>query len=52
MTASIAELGGWPAVLGQLAAGNDLDADRCNAVLTEILAGEATDAQILSLIHI
>jgi len=50
MTTSIAELGGWPAVLDQLAAGNDLDANRCNAVLTEILAGEATDAQIAAFI--
>ncbi|MGB1505135.1 MAG: anthranilate phosphoribosyltransferase [Acidimicrobiales bacterium] len=50
MTVSIAELGGWPAVLGQLAAGNDLDANRCYAVLSEILAGEATDTQIAAFI--
>lgn len=50
MTSLIAELGGWPAVLGQLAAGNDLDSDDCTAVLTDILAGQATNAQIAAFI--
>jgi anthranilate phosphoribosyltransferase len=36
----------WPAVLGPLVAGSDLDAEQTAWAMGEILAGEATDAQI------
>ena len=42
--------GGWPAVLGALAAGDDLSADTARAVLGTILDGSATDAQIAAFI--
>lgn len=42
--------GGWPGILGTLAAGDDLSADATRAVLGTVLAGEATDAQIAALI--
>ncbi len=38
--------GGWPVVLGALAAGDDIGADAAEAVLATVLAGEATDAQL------
>jgi anthranilate phosphoribosyltransferase len=38
--------GGWPAVLGRLVAGEDLSASHARGVLAEVLAGEATQAQI------
>ncbi len=50
MTTTIADLGGWSAILGPLASGNDLSGDHCTAVLAEILAGQATDAQIAAFI--
>jgi anthranilate phosphoribosyltransferase len=36
----------WPAVLGPLVAGSDLDAEQTAWAMGEILSGEATDAQI------
>ena len=42
---SLDEHGGWSGVLGRLTAGADLSAAECTAVLSEILAGHATDAQ-------
>ena len=36
----------WPAVLSTLVAGTDLTAAQAGDALREILAGEATDAQI------
>ena len=36
----------WPVVLSTLIAGTDLSADQASEALREILAGEATDAQI------
>ena len=36
----------WPVVLSTLVAGTDLSADQASEALREILAGEATDAQI------
>jgi anthranilate phosphoribosyltransferase len=42
--------GGWPGILGTLAAGDDLTADATRAVLGTVLAGEATDAQIAAFI--
>ena len=37
--AAFAALGGWPAVLGRLVAGDDLTADEAGAALGEVLAG-------------
>ena len=42
---SLDEHGGWSGVLGRLTAGANLSAAECTAVLSEILAGHATDAQ-------
>src|SRR4051794_33507254 len=50
MTASLDELGGWPAVLGPLTAGRDLTSDEAGAAMSEILAGNASDAQIAGFI--
>ncbi len=44
------EFGGWPGILGRLASGADLDSATTSAVLAEILAGEATDAQVAAFI--
>jgi anthranilate phosphoribosyltransferase len=43
---NLAELGGWPAVLGPLTAGRDLSAVEVAAAVTEMLQGSATQAQI------
>jgi len=43
---TLAELGGWPAVLGALTGGRDLQAEEVTAAVTEILAGAATSAQV------
>lgn len=40
------ESGGWPAILGRIGSGSDLDRDQAYAVMTEILRGDATPAQI------
>jgi anthranilate phosphoribosyltransferase len=47
---TFAEIGGWPAVLGQLTAGHDLPADVARTAMVEILAGEASAAQIAAFI--
>ena len=39
------DIGGWPAILGPLTAGQDLTSEQAQAVLATILDGEATDAQ-------
>ncbi len=44
--AALADLGGWPTVLGTLTAGRDLTAEQAGAALAEILHGRATSAQI------
>jgi anthranilate phosphoribosyltransferase len=41
---------GWPAVLGELAAGRDLEPEAARAAMAEILGGEATPAQIAGFI--
>lgn len=38
--------GGWPGVLGDLSRGHDIGADGAEAVLSTVLAGDATDAQL------
>ena len=43
---SLADLGGWPAVLGALARREHLSAEQAHAAMSEILAGAATSAQI------
>ncbi|HVM10436.1 MAG TPA: anthranilate phosphoribosyltransferase [Acidimicrobiales bacterium] len=43
---TLAELGGWPFVLGRLMRGEDLTSTQAAAALGEILDGNATDAQI------
>ena len=47
MTAAFA---GWPVVLGEVSAGRDLAPDLAHAAMEQILAGEATPAQIAGLI--
>jgi anthranilate phosphoribosyltransferase len=42
----LADGGGWPAVLHQLVSGRDLSSDTARAAMDEILAGEATPAQL------
>lgn len=52
--ARLADLGGWPAVLGRLIKGHDLEPFEASAALTDIFEGNATPAQIsafLTLIH-
>ena len=43
---SLADVGGWPAVLGALGRRRGLTADEAGAALAEILSGSATSAQI------
>lgn len=40
------EAGGWPAVFRRIGAGSDLTRDEAKAVMSEILRGDATPAQI------
>jgi anthranilate phosphoribosyltransferase len=42
----LAELGGWPAVLGALTRGEHLSVAEATAAITEILEGSATQAQV------
>ena len=46
MSATLAELGGWPGVLRPLLAHEDLSAAHARAALTEVLDGAATSAQL------
>jgi anthranilate phosphoribosyltransferase len=48
--ATLADLGGWPAVLGPLTQRHDLPSEHTRAAMAEILAGEATPAQIAGFI--
>ena len=43
---SLADLGGWPAVLSRVMAGEDLTAAEASAALSDVLEGGATSAQI------
>ena len=49
-TTPIDAVGGWPAVLGRLVAGDDLSAPEAHAALATVLSGEATAAQTAGLI--
>jgi anthranilate phosphoribosyltransferase len=44
------EVGGWPVILGTLAARHDLSTDQARAAMAEILDGAATPAQIAGFI--
>lgn len=44
--ATLADLGGWPALIGELIAGRDLNHEQTGAALSDILLGDATAAQI------
>ena len=46
MTAALEDHGGWAGVLGAVSSGEDLTAEAAEAVLSTVLAGEATDAQL------
>ena len=50
MAVTLDDLGGWRTVLLTLTSGRDLTADEGRAAMTEILAGNATDAQIAAYI--
>src|SRR4051794_824539 len=50
MAVTLDDLGGWRAVLLALTSGRDLTVDEGRAAMTEILAGNATDAQIAAYI--
>src|SRR3954453_21259175 len=50
MGGSWEERGGWPTVLGSLTAGEDISPDSAAAAMAEILAGNATPAQIAGFI--
>ncbi|MHB1786630.1 MAG: anthranilate phosphoribosyltransferase [Acidimicrobiales bacterium] len=43
-------MGGWPAVLGRLMAGEVLTADEAGAVLGDVLAGNATASQVAAFV--
>ncbi len=43
---TLAELGGWPAVLAPLVAGRSLPAEHARAAMAEVLEGNATPAQL------
>jgi len=47
---SFEDLGAWPAVLGRLLGGGSLGVDEAECVMTEILAGRATPAQIAAVV--
>lgn len=48
--ADLADLGGWPGVLRELAAGRDLTPEHACAALSKVLDGSATDAQTAAFI--
>ncbi|HXW81575.1 MAG TPA: anthranilate phosphoribosyltransferase [Acidimicrobiales bacterium] len=47
---ALAEIGGWPAVLGRLSANQDLSSEQSAAALREILDGAATPSQMAAFI--
>ncbi len=49
-TTTFEESGGWPALLGSVAAGEDLSRQWAELAMTEILGGKATEAQIAALL--
>ncbi|CAN5845044.1 anthranilate phosphoribosyltransferase [soil metagenome] len=49
-TVTLADLGGWPAVLGPLTSGQDLTSTQAAAAMAEVLDGAATPSQIAGFI--
>ncbi len=47
---SFVDIGGWPEVLSALVDGEDLDRSVARAAMAQVLAGEATNAQIAALV--
>jgi anthranilate phosphoribosyltransferase len=47
---TLEQIGGWPGVLGRLAAGDDISAAEAAAALTDVLQGNATPAQIAAFV--
>ena len=47
---ALADVGGWPALLATLMAGGDLSADVAGAAMAEVLAGNATPAQLAAFV--
>lgn len=47
---TLEDLGGWPVVLGRLAAATDLSSDEARAALADVLEGNATPAQIAAFV--
>ena len=47
---TLEQLGGWPFVLSRLATGEHLTAEQAHAALAEVLAGDATPAQLAAFI--
>jgi anthranilate phosphoribosyltransferase len=43
---ALADLGGWPAILGPLLAGNDLSSTAAGAAMADVLAGEASPVRL------
>lgn len=43
---TVADLGGWPGILGRVSHGEDLSANEAEAALGDVLAGNATPAQL------
>ena len=50
MTTPFEAAGGWPGILGTLQAGDDLTAEQTESIFADVLAGNATDAQIAAFI--
>ncbi len=50
MPTSFEELGGWPAVLARLLAGDSLSVEEAECTLDQVLTGAATEAQIAALV--
>lgn len=50
MGGSLAEQGGWPALLGTLTSGGDLTASQAGAALSDILTGDVPDAVVAAFI--
>jgi anthranilate phosphoribosyltransferase len=46
LAVTLAEVGGWPGVLGRLVAGQDIGAEEARAAVSEMLAGGGTPAQV------
>jgi anthranilate phosphoribosyltransferase len=46
LAAPLADLGGWPGLLGRLVAGEDIGAEQASAAVAAMLAGDATPAQV------